>query len=86
MKKVTAKQARAIWRKAGAVEIKVPKVSLTEAEKMGLAYWNEALEIAACIAENYPLDLVAPSERPFFEAARDRIAKSIRMQKSKRGS
>ena len=78
MKKVTEKQARAIWRKAGAVQIKLPKIAYSEAEKMGLEYWNEALEIAACIAEGMAIPGHAV-QAPSCMA----IAKEIRKQKAK---
>lgn len=84
MKNVTAKQARAIWRKAGAIEIKVPKLTLTQAEKMGLEYWNEALEIAACIAEGYEFSGMRGREIAVVPAVKELIAKAIRKQKAKR--
>ncbi len=77
-KKLTARRAKKIWTKAGAVEIKIPKLKYEDAERMGLSYWNEALEIAACIAEGAAIPghaVQAPSCR--------RIAKEIRAQKAK---
>ena len=67
---------RVKWR-----EIKSPLFPLEQVEKIGLEYWNDAIEEAARAVESYPLYAVAPSMRSAFRWGQATLAKAIRLKK-----
>lgn len=82
-KMLTAKLVREIWAKRGAREIKAPKMTLRQAEKMADQHWNEAIKLAAWIAEAFTLEGLTEKEHRLVRGVQRFIAKSIRKNKAK---
>ena len=83
MKKLTRRKAEEILKRRGFTKLNNPMLTLREAERMGLSYWNEAIKVAAWVAESYEFTGLKDRELVVVPAVQELIAKAIRKQKVK---